>query len=631
MSLETTYETWPVLRFVARRNDPAAPALTSRQDAEMSDAPQLARTILDGFDRHYRLFRETSARAKERWEQADWDGVLEASRARIDMYDERVREGVAAVHSALDGKVLEESLWPTIKRAYIGMLHEHWQPECAETFFNSVARRVLDRRYHKNDYIFTRPAISTEHLEGSEPTYRCYYPESTDLRATFRDAIAAFGITRPFVDLERDVAWLDRALQEQYPNWERRPNCQVHVLRSLFFRNKAAYAVGRIVNGSMIVPFIIPLLLDDERRVFVDALLLDRKNIGRLFSLGRAYFFVDMEVPSAYVDFLQSIAPSKSRAELYTMIGLQKQGKTLFFRDLTHHLRHSTDTFVLAEGTKGMVMIVFTLPSFPYVFKVIRDWFQPPKDVDRELVVERYRFVKLNDRVGRMSDTLEYAHVAFPAERFDAALIRDLETLAPSAIERDGDQIIIRHLYIERRLRPLDVYLRDADPTRRRAAIDEYGRAVKELAGADLFPGDLLLKNFGITRYGRVVFYDYDELCNLTECRFRTMPTPRDDEDEMRSEAWFSIEKGDVFPEQFPTFLFPPGEQRETFVELHGDLATAAYWREQQERLRSHVHEDLYAYSEAIRFANRFGGGQPRRAPSNFPPTASESSKPISS
>lgn len=573
----------------------------------MPDAASIARTILDGFDRHYRLFRATSARAKERWERADWASVREASRARIDMYDQRVREGVEAVHLALEGAVIEEALWPAIKRAFIGMLHEHHQPECAETFFNSVARRVLDRRYYRNDYIFRRPAISTEHLDGNEPTYRCYYPTGHDLRPTFREAIEAFAINLPFADLDRDIERMGKAIGEHFPEgWERRPNFQVHVLRSLFFRNKGAYAVGRVVNGSSSMPFVVPLLQDESGKVFVDTILVDRKNIGRLFSLGRAYFFVDMEVPSAYVDFLQAVVPSKSRAELYTMVGLGKQGKTLFFRDLEHHLRHSTDTFVLAEGTKGMVMVVFTLQSFPYVFKIIRDWFAPPKDTDRQSVEERYKFVKLADRVGRMSDTLEYAHVAFPIDRLDAALVEELEKLAPSLLERDGDQLVIRHLYIERRLVPLDVYLRDADATRQRAAIDEYGRALKELAGANIFAGDLLLKNFGLTRYGRVVFYDYDELCELTDCRFRSLPTARDHAEEMSSEAWFNVEKHDVFPEQFPTFLFPPGEQRDTFLELHGELADAAWWRGQQERLRAGIQEDVFAYSERLRFENRF-------------------------
>lgn len=600
--------------------------------SRMPDAVSIARTILDGFDRHYRLFRATSARAKERWERSDWAEVREASRTRIDMYDQRVREGVEATHLALNGAVIEEALWPTIKRAYIGLLHDHYQPECAETFFNSVARRILDRRYYRNDYIFTRPATSTEHLEGTEPTYRCYYPETTDLRETFRQAIADFGLEIPFVDLDRDIEYVHRAIADHFPHgFKRRPNFQVQILRSLFFRNKGAFAVGRVVNGASITPFVVPIRQDAEKKAYIDTFLLDDRNIGRCFSLGRAYFFVDMEVPSAYVEFLQTVVPSKSKAELYTMVGLGKQGKTIFFRDLEHHLRHSTDTFVLAEGTKGMVMVVFTLPSFPYVFKIIRDWFAPPKDTDRASVEERYKFVKLADRVGRMSDTLEYTHVAFPAARVDPTLIAELEKLAPSILERDGDQVVIKHLYVERRLVPLDVYLKDPrnqNEEKQRAAIDDYGRALKDLAGADIFPGDLLLKNFGLTRYGRIVFYDYDELVSILECRFRALPRARDDSEEMSADPWFNVEKSDVFPEQFPTFLFPPGPQREMFVRLHPDLAGPEFWRAQQERLRAGIQEDLFAYSERQRFLHRYGGVRSDAPPrgSTMPPAPPSSS-----
>src|SRR5205814_3755889 len=140
----------------------------------------------------------------------------------------------------------------------------------------------------------------------------------------------------------------------------------------------------------------------------------------------------DMEVPAASVSFLRWLMPKKPRAELYMAVGLAKQGKTLFYRDLHYHLKHSTDRFSVAPGIKGMVMLVFTLPSYPYVFKVIRDWFEPPKDADRKLVEERYHYVKHLDRVGRLADTLEFSHVGFPLARIDPALLAEIERLAPS-------------------------------------------------------------------------------------------------------------------------------------------------------------------------------------------------------
>ena len=582
----------------------------------MSLETGIAQTIVDGFDKHYRIFRETSVHAKERFERADWGAVREASEARIQMYDRRVAEAVAELSERFPKAGDDQSLWPRIKLAYIGLLYEHMQPECAETFYNSVARRVLHRRYYRNEYLFSRAAISTEHLEGDEPTYRCYYPASRGLRRTAVEIATSFGLANRFQDLRRDMRYLVRALRETFKGrWAIHPNFQIQLLSSLFYRNKAAYIVGRGINGSNEYPFVIPILQDERGAIYLDALLLKPENIGRLFSTARAYFMVDMEVPSAYVSFLKDLLPHKPKAELYTLLGLQKQGKTLFYRDLSEHLKHSSDTFVIAPGTKGMVMVVFTLPSFPYVFKIIRDWFPPPKQTDRRKVQEKYLQVKYHDRVGRMADTWEYSHVALPINRFDATLIDELQRLAPSSVEIDGDSLVIQHLYIERRMIPLDMYLQNADESRLLHGVREYGNAVKELAGANIFPGDLLLKNFGVTRFGRVVFYDYDELCDLTDCNFRTIPSPRSFEDEMAAEPYYCVGANDVFPEQFPTFLFAQGRARDLFLELHGELAHASFWTNAQDRIRAGIQVDPLPYPDALRFCNRFRDGARAAAP----------------
>ena len=584
----------------------------------MTLSTDIAQTVLDGFDHHYRLFRQSAIEARGRFERADWGAVVTAQRERIGMYDLRVAEAVTAVTARFPGAGREEALWRRVKTEYIGLLYEsgHKQPECAETFFNSVARRLLDRRYYNNVFIFDRPVMSTEHLDGDEPAYRSYYPDTADLRDSFRAILKNIGLSSELQNIDRDVENIANAIREAFPEgWNHKKNFQIQVLSSLFFRNKAAYVVGRTINGTSITPLVIPLLLDDQKRVYVDTVLLDPIPVGRIFGLGRSYMMVDMEVPSAFVDFLVSIAPSKPKAELYTLVGLQKQGKTLFFRDLQQHLRHSSDTFVLAPGTKGMVMLVFTLPSYPYVFKVIRDEFEPPKDTDRATVESKYDFVKLHDRVGRMADTWEFANVPFPADRIDHALLEELKKLAPSQLEIvEGDlekagQIVIEHLYIERRLIPLNLFLETADDDTMVHALSEYGNAIRELATANIFPGDLLLKNFGVTRFGRVVFYDYDEICELTECNFRTFPKARHDDDEMASDPWFSVEKNDIFPEQFPTFLVPPGRPRQIFVEKHRDLMDARFWRALQDRVKSGegwVGEDLFPYGEELRFSKRY-------------------------
>jgi isocitrate dehydrogenase kinase/phosphatase len=567
----------------------------------------IARLILDGFDKHYRLFRTLSAAAKQRFERGAWDEGGEAAKERIKMYDRRVVEATQAVMARYPQTETDESLWRDVKLAYIGLLYEHRQPECAETFYNSVACRVLHRKYFHNEFIFWRPAISTEYLEGSEPAYRCHYPGQDGLRRTLLEILTGFGLKRPWEDLRRDVRYLLTALKEHFPGrWRMQPNFQFQVLASLFYRNKAAYAVGRIINGGQEQPFVIPILQDDRGRLYVDTLLLSEDDIAVVFSFARAYFMVDMEVPSAYVAFIKAILPQKPVAEIYAMLGLQKQGKTIFYRDLHHHLQHSSDNFVVAPGIRGMVMLVFTLPSYPYVFKLIRDRFDPPKETTRAEVEQKYLLVKYHDRVGRLADTLEYSDVALPLERFDPALLKELRESAAGSIEIEGDEIVIRHMYIERRMVPLNLYVEQADEARIHHAVREYGQAIKDMAGANIFPGDMLLKNFGVTRHDRVVFYDYDEITYLTDCNFRRIPPPSSWEDEMAAEPYYSVGHDDVFPEQFPQFLFSDPEIRALFHSYHPELADPAYWAAQQRRIAEGIQEDVFPYPERLRFRRRY-------------------------
>ncbi len=590
---------------------PVSATPLSRGVAERAEtAAAIAGLVLAGFDRHYRLFRGAAQRAKQLFEQADWRAMAARARERIQAYDQRVAEAVSAVRSEFPQAETDESLWPAIKLAYIGLLPEHRQPECAETFYNSVACQVLHRRYYRNEFIFWRPAVATEHLEGDAPTYRCYYPLQKGLRATLAEIATGFELANPFEDLGRDLRNAVRALRKHFPRPARaRPSLQIQVLSALFFRNKAAYIVGKVINGHREYPFAVPIVQNAKRELFLDALLFDADELQILFSFARAYFLVDMEVPAAYVSFLRTLMPRKPRAELYMAVGLHKQGKTLFYRDLHYHLKHSSDNFVIAPGIKGMVMLVFTLPSFPYVFKVIRDHFAPPKDMDRQTVKDKYLLVKMHDRVGRMADTLEYSLVALPRARFDPALIEELKNEAGSSVEFEGDQIVIGHMYIERRMQPLNLYLAEAadegDLPRTRHALLEYGNAIRELADAGIFPGDMLLKNFGVTRHERVVFYDYDEIAPLTECNFRRIPPPRSWEDEMSAEPYYSVGPSDVFPEQFAQFLVADPKARAIFLDYHAELTDPAYWQDRQAQLRAGVQADVFPYPESARFPRR--------------------------
>ncbi|CAM5785021.1 bifunctional isocitrate dehydrogenase kinase/phosphatase [Rhizobacter fulvus] len=566
----------------------------------------IAQAMLDGFDRHYTLFREASADAKRRFEEADWHGQQRAQRERIEFYDLRVDEAAERLQREFQASELPRDTWQQVKLHYIGLLTGHLQPELAETFFNSVTTKILHRSYFNNDFIFVRPAVSTEYIENDEPaalpTYRAYYPTKATMRETWLRIVDNFQLQRPFEDLGRDIDDVLRAVDAQLGDYRMRANFQIQVLSSLFYRNKGAYLVGKVINGFSETPFALPILHGDSGQLVIDTALFGEDDLLLLFSFARAYFMVTMEVPSAYVQFLRSMMPRKPRSEIYNALGLAKQGKNAFYRDFLYHLKHSSDRFRIAPGIKGMVMLVFDLPSFPYVFKVIKDFYPEQKDTTRELIKSKYLLVKQHDRVGRMADTLEYSNVAFPRERFEDELVDELKHYCPSLLEEDGDALVIRHVYMERRMIPLNIYLQEASLQQIEAAVIEYGNAIKDLVRANIFPGDMLWKNFGVTRHGKVVFYDYDEIEYLTDCNFRKVPTPRTEEEEMSGEIWYKVGPRDVFPETFAPFLLGNPGVRNVFMKHHADLLDAAFWQGHKDRILAGYVHDVFPYDAHKRF-----------------------------
>ena len=581
----------------------------------------IAQAMMDGFNRHYQLFREESAKAKQRFEMQDWRGQQVAQRERIEFYDIRVKECSARLETEFQAAEQSPDVWQQVKLHYIGLLVDHFQPELAETFFNSVTTKILDRSYFQNEFIFVRPAVSTEYIESDDPlavpTYKAWYPGADNLSDVITQMVLHFDLHCPFADLQRDVADVLSNVHARLEQTRLRANFQIQVLSNLFYRNKAAYIVGKVINGFVEIPFALPILHNHKGQLVIDAALFGEDDFLMLFSFARAYFLVDMDIPSAYVQFLRSLMPRKPRAEIYNALGLAKQGKTLFYRDLLYHQRHSTDKFRIAPGIKGMVMLVFDQPSFPFVFKVIKDFYPPQKDTTREQIQGKYLLVKQHDRVGRMADTLEYSNVAFPRERFEDELIAEIQKFAPSQIEinvrpdNGRQEVVIKHAYIERRMIPLNIYLQESfdvglDEPHAKAqmerAVIEYGNALKDLVAANIFPGDMLWKNFGITRHGKVVFYDYDEIEYITDCNFRRVPPPRNEEDEMSGEIWYHVGPRDVFPETFGPFLLGNPAVREVFMKHHADLLDAGFWQGHKEKIsQGHVH-DVFPYEADKRF-----------------------------
>ncbi|MEW8398553.1 MAG: bifunctional isocitrate dehydrogenase kinase/phosphatase [Candidatus Thiodiazotropha sp.] len=563
---------------------------------------QIAQSILTGFERHFSFFQEISSAARQRFELADWEAVREASVKRISFYDLRVQEAISRLRSNFAIDDLDEGLWQQVKLRYADMLKTHSRPELAETFYNSVFCRLFERKYYDNDKIFIESQVDRGELSERYRVYMSFHVAEGGLTGTIWDILSAFYFSLPYEDIKRDCDRVAQSLLDQAGFDELPSDLRFDLLESPFYRNKAAYIIGRMVYGDKSRPFILPLINNEDGGLYVDTLLIRGHHVEAVFSFARAYFMAKTPVPAATVEFLHSIMPYNTLAELYNSIGFHKQAKNEFYRDLLNHLQASEDLFVTAAGTPGMVMQVFTLPSFPYVFKVIRDRFPPQKEVTHKLVKERYFQVKKHDRIGRMADTLDFMDVALPMDRIEPSLLKELKDTVASQLEYEGDMLVIRHIYIERRMVPLNLYIQDADEHRIKEILGDWGLAIKQLMGVNIFPGDLLFKNFGVNCQGKVVFYDYDEICYLSEVNFRRIPPPRSSLDLYRDEPWYSINPNDVFPEEFITFLTTNAKIRKMLVDLHPELFDHSYWRQAQENLAAGIQADVFPYPQRLRF-----------------------------
>ncbi|MGV8860349.1 MAG: bifunctional isocitrate dehydrogenase kinase/phosphatase [Pseudomonas sp.] len=560
-------------------------------------AADIAQMILDGFDDYREHFRQIADGAQARFEQALWQEAQRASAARINLYEEKVSEVTERLHGTFDAQsLLDVSCWPLVKSAYINLIDVRFDDELAETWFNSIFCGLFSHDLISDGCMFihtTRPSLRRHDKAAQTRTYR---PQG-ELSSMLKQIFAEYKFDVPFADLPGDLQRLEGQLRENLPDWVcKDPALSVELFSSILYRNKGAYLVGRIFTQDEQWPLVIPLLHREGSGIQIDALITDEADVSIIFSFTRSYFMVDVPVPAEFIGFLKRILPGKHIAELYTSIGFYKHGKSEFYRALINHLATTDDRFIMAPGVRGMVMSVFTLPGFNTVFKIIKDRFAPSKNVDRATVIEKYRLVKSVDRVGRMADTQEFADFRFPLSKFDPECLAELLDVAASTVEVEGDTVLIRHCWTERRMTPLNLYLENANEAQVREALDDYGLAIKQLAASNIFPGDMLLKNFGVTRHGRVVFYDYDEICYLTEANFRRIPAPRTPEDEMSSEPWYSIAPLDIFPEEFPPFLFADMGQRRLFNELHGELYDADYWKSLQDAIRAGKVIDVFPY-----------------------------------
>jgi isocitrate dehydrogenase kinase/phosphatase len=577
-------------------NLPASPSAGNRAsdpgDAAAADA------IHKAYERWIFGFEEITRRARERFERRDWRGAQADATTRLALYRIHLDGAVADVGDILEDAVLERTRWAAVKARHQHALVGRADAELARTFFNSVTRRIFST-------VGADPAI--EYLDLTPDLAAVPDPELITTHtapevdgALVRGVLECYPWSVPYAQRDRDaddVAWIVR---ERLAEAGGEGTVTVEMLRSVFFRNKGAYLVGRVRRGELVLPLVLPLI-STERGIVVDAVLMTESEASIVFGFSWSYFRVEIPRPRAMIDFLRTIMPLKRVDELYTAIGFNKHGKTELYRGLMAELERPDARFAFAEGDEGMVMAVFTLPSSNVVFKIIKDSFGAPKNTTRQAVMEKYHFVFVRDRVGRLADAQEFEHLEFPRRCFPDDLLAYLLSVAGATVRVEDDRVIVRQVYTERRVTPLNLFLRDADEAAACEVVLDYGNAIKDLAAADIFTGDMLLKNFGVTRNGRVICYDYDELCLLSDCRFRRLPEPTSIEEELAAEPWFHVGEMDVFPEEFRAFLVPPGRVRDVFLAAHGDLLDVKFWQGVQRRLGAGEVFDFFPYRRSAR------------------------------
>ncbi|WP_024559938.1 bifunctional isocitrate dehydrogenase kinase/phosphatase [Franconibacter pulveris 601] len=564
----------------------------------------VAQTILQGFDAQYGRFLEVTSGAQQRFEQADWHAVQQAMKSRIHLYDHHVGLVVEQLKCITEGKGADADFLLRVKQHYTALLPDYPRFEIAESFFNSVYCRLFDHRALSPERLFIFSSQPERRFRTiPRPLAKDFYPQQ-GWRELLTTLLSDLPLRLRWQNLARDVGYIIAHLTETL-GAQMLQNAHLQVANELFYRNKAAWLVGKLVLPGGTLPFLLPIHRTEEGELFVDACLTTSAEASIVFGFARSYFMVYAPLPAALVEWLREILPGKTTAELYMAIGCQKHGKTESYREYLNYITRTDEQFIEAPGIRGMVMLVFTLPGFDRVFKVIKDRFAPQKEVTEAHVRACYQLVKEHDRVGRMADTQEFENFVLTKSQISPPLLALLQQEAPRKLTDLGDRIVISHLYIERRMVPLNLWLEQASGQQLRDAVEEYGNAIRQLAAANIFPGDMLFKNFGVTRHGRVVFYDYDEICYMTEVNFRDIPPPRYPEDELSAEPWYSVAPGDVFPEEFRHWLCADPQIGPLFEEMHSELFSAAYWRSLQARIREGHVEDVYAYRRHQRFCLR--------------------------
>ncbi len=555
---------------------------------------EIVAAVLKGFEAYRVQFAALTLRAQAHFRNADWQGMRADAAKRLDIYQQRLDRVVDTLTGTLPANSNTRAVWRRAKDRFEKQAAATADPDLAETFFNSISRRMLETIGIDPDVEFVRSQAPA--LAPLQPDVDCrtYKLDGRSPASLFQDVLRDADLYPALANPAGDARRIARSLSQQGADLP--ADTHLTVLATIFYRGMGAYLIGRLnLAGREVRPLAIAFV-HRNGRVAADGLIVDERGIRILFSYTHSYFLAATDNVSGLVGFLQTLMPQRRRAELYISLGYNRHGKTELYRDLTQHQNACSDIFEISPGKRGMVMAVFNMPSDNLVFKVIRDRFAKPKRTTRREVIAKYDYIYRHDRTGRLPDTQTFEHLKFSAGCFHPAVMDELRRTAERSIAVNGDEITLKFVYVERRVTPLDVYLQTAPPNKAAAAVIDFGQAIRDMAASNIFPGDMLIKNFGVTELGRVIFYDYDEVCPLTACRFRHQPQAHSHEDEMAAAPMYLVDENDIFPEEFRSFLGLKPDLRAVFMAHHADIFTPEFWQTHQDRIHSGNLAHVYPY-----------------------------------
>ncbi|MEZ4270407.1 MAG: bifunctional isocitrate dehydrogenase kinase/phosphatase [Myxococcota bacterium] len=561
-----------------------------------------AKSILSGFADYVVQFEAVTRQAKGHFEQGAWLELHQDAARRLELYRRSLELLLQNILQLLGERLEDHVIWASMKAVYSGLIVDRADWDQAETFFNSISRKIFHTVGLNPQIEFVDTDFEAPPNEAQQPLYTTF-GRAASCATLIKEILQHTIFSRPYASLDLDAASIAERIEGQLKNLGSLPYIErAEILDAVFYRGKRAFVIGRLFSGLAVIPLVIALRNRSEG-IVTDAVLVTESDVSILFSFTRSYFHVDCQRPYDLVRFLRTLIPRKRLADLYSCIGFHKHGKTELYRELLAHLHASDHRFEMAPGVPGMVMIAFTLPGYDLLLKVIKDTFPPEKSTSREGIMDKYRLVFGHDRVGRMVEAQEFEHLLFNRKRFTESLLTLLVKNAGETVTVTEDSVVLKHVYVERRVIPLNIYLRDADDAAREAALIDFGKAIKDMAASNIFPGDLLTKNFGVTRHGRIVFYDYDELTLLTECNFRKIPVARSDDELMAAAPWFSVRPNDIFPEELWKFVFQNAD-RQIFDRHHKELYDATFWNDIKQRLQAGEVIHVAPYDERCRIKN---------------------------